>query len=326
MAKPLHFDKIEAYLTGQLTDEESLQFEKEAANDQQLANELSLQRLEHDAMERMLEQELKNKMASSWAASPPANPFLEKQEAKVVQLDARKNWRVLRIAAAIGGVLLITALLWRLTNNKPPEIVNEPPKKETPSEPPTQETPPITIPEETEIVETPDEPVNKKEQPKQKNRKTERPAPPPSQNNYLAMAENLYTAPSSQASSLKSGDAPSEKSAILQAAEALDEGRFKEALTLLGPPAADDQSTERYIRGHAYFKTGKYGAAAEEFKIIAADEFLPNYQEAQWYLLLSYLAQLPTTEKEFKALANQLANDEYSDYQQEAKDLLEKVQ
>lgn len=325
MAKPLHFDKIEAYLTGQLTEEESLLFEQEAANDLQLASELSLQRLEHDAMDRMLEQELRNKMASSWAVSPPVNPFLEKTETKVVQLDARKNWRVLRIAAAVGGVLLIAALLWRLSNNKPPEIVNEPPKKETSGEPSTQETPPIKVPEETEIVETPDEPVNKKERPKEESPKPERPANPPSQNNYLAMAEDLYTAPSSQASSLKSGDTPSEKSTILQAAEALDEGRYKETLTLLGPPAAGDQSTERYIRGHAYFKTGKYGAAAEEFKIIAADEFLPNYQEAQWYLLLSYLAQLPKTEKEFKALANQLANDEYSDYRQEAKDLLEKV-
>lgn len=325
MAKPLHFDKIEAYLTGQLTEEESLLFEKEAAKDQQLANELNLQRLEHDAMERMLEQELKNKMANAWAVSPPANPFSEKPEAKVVHLEAEKNWRVLRIAAAIGGVLLITALLWRLTNNKPPEIVNEPPKNETPSEPPTQETPPITVPNETDIVETPDEPSNKNETPKQENKKTKRSTPPSSQNNYLAMANDLYTAPSSQVRSLKSGDAPSEKSTILQAAEALDEGRFKEVLTLLGPPAAGDQSTERFIRGHAYFKTGKYGAAAEEFKVIAEDEFLPTYQEAQWYLLLSYLAQLPKTEKEFNALTNQLANDEYSDYQKEAKKILETV-
>ena len=61
MAKPLHFDKIEEYLTGQMPEDRAHAFEQEAANNPQLATELELQRLEHDAMERMLERELKNK-------------------------------------------------------------------------------------------------------------------------------------------------------------------------------------------------------------------------------------------------------------------------
>ena len=310
MAKPLHFDKIEEYLTGQMPEDRAHAFEQEAANNPQLATELELQRLEHDAMERMLERELKNKMTTSWADSPPVNPFLEKQEAKVVQMDSRKNWGVLRIAAAIGGVLLVAALLWRLTSNETNDMVNEPPKEETPAEPPIEEIPPTLPTGETEVVETPEEPINNKTTPKPEIKPSTKPAPPQRKVDYLAFANDAYQIPAGFASGVRSGDVASEKSPLLLAAEALDKGRYTEALKLLGPPADGDQSQVRYFRGHAYFKTGKYQSAAGQFQYMADNELMPYHQESQWYLLLSYLAQLPKTEKEFKALAGELAADE----------------
>ena len=180
---------------------------------------------------------------------------------------------------------------------------------------------------EEKITESPAEP-NKDE--------TEQPATPPkrpekelapasSTNNYIALATTSYQDPPPFASRLKSGEATAEKSVLLQAAEAFDEGRYPAAIDLLGLPTEKDQSSVRYLRGHTYFKLKKFNLAADEFKFVASDEFLPNYQEAQWYLLLSYLALLPNAENDFRALALQLAGDEYSDYREEAKKLLDQV-
>ncbi|HFA50997.1 MAG TPA: hypothetical protein ENJ95_18455 [Bacteroidetes bacterium] len=323
MPKSIHFDKIEAYLTGQLPPEEARRFEQEAAKDEQLGTELKLQQLEHEAMERMLEKELKNKMAS-WADNPPAKPFLEKKEAKVVQMNVWKRWPLLRAAAVIGGILLTVALLRYFSSENPTDrFVNEPPKNERPDIPPANDVQKEEKKEKTQIVGTPEKPTDKAPAPEKK--KIEKPAPVPKPNSYLALATTAYQAPPPFSSGLKSGSMAEEKSPLLQAAGAFDSGRYAEALQLLGLPANSEQSTKRYLRGHVYFQLKNYRAAADEFAAVASDEFLPNYQEAQWYLLLSYLAQVPEKKKKFETLAKQLAGDEYSDYREEAEELLEKV-
>ena len=76
MSKNSTYDKIEAYLTGQLSESESLSFEQQIQNDDELAAALAFQQLEHQAMDKILENDLKDKM-TKWDDTPPPNPFEE---------------------------------------------------------------------------------------------------------------------------------------------------------------------------------------------------------------------------------------------------------
>ena len=108
MSRSKYFDRIEAYLTGGMSAAEATSFEQEVSRDEALALELELQKLEHDAMNLMLEEDLKGKMGN-WSDAPPVNPFAEEPAAKIIRMDRRRR-TLLSIAAAVGGILLVTTL------------------------------------------------------------------------------------------------------------------------------------------------------------------------------------------------------------------------
>ncbi len=308
---PLH-DKIEAYLTGQMPSAEAKSFGQEIAADEQLALAVELQRLEHDAMNLLLEKDLKSKMAT-WDGSPPPNPF----EGQGSRSKSFKFWLPIALVAllAVWGIYQFSGTTEQAgtpsthwPDPAPAENVPSAPAREN-----TGDTPPVA-----------DSPTKGTSAP---NGKKDAPQPviddkPKSQSAFLALAASTYEAPSFQSNQRGEGKSAS---ILEEASVAFGEAKYQAVLNLLAKPEAGNESLVRYLRGHAYFKTGKYNAAAGEFKPVASDEFLPDYQEAQWFLLLSYLAQLPATKKEFEALANRLAADKYSDYQSKAKALLEKV-
>ena len=74
MNDPTLHDKIEAFLTGQMAAGDAEAFRREMAADQRLASEVELQRLEHDAMNLLLEKDLQKKMAY-WDDAPPPNTW-----------------------------------------------------------------------------------------------------------------------------------------------------------------------------------------------------------------------------------------------------------
>jgi anti-sigma factor RsiW len=78
MTEDQRYQEIEAYLTGALTEQEEAAFQKRMEEDEALARQVALQQLEHEAMQRILENELKEKMAS-WDKKPPPNPFEGKE-------------------------------------------------------------------------------------------------------------------------------------------------------------------------------------------------------------------------------------------------------
>lgn len=315
MTEPKYFDQIEDYLTGRLSDIEARAFERRASGDEGLRTELELQRLEHDSMELMLEKDLKANMAT-WGGQPPPNPFEDGDGTASRTPKRGLRW----LPLALLGALALAGAWWFLGNTGAADK-NEPlPSTEQNhlQKAKEQPAPPANIPiaEETPAANGEDEAPPTQKAPPQ------RPAPPPQSADYLSLAATMYGTPPTFASGLKSGEATDGKSAHAKAAEAFDKGEYAKALQLLGPPQTEDQSTVRYLRGHTYYMMKKYGAASREFAAVASDEFLPNYQEAQWYLLLSYLARLPDTKKEFDDLAGQLSEDEYSDYREKAKALL----
>lgn len=64
MKENKNFDRIEAYLFGRMGETEKQEFEREAAQNSELAEELALQRLEHRSMRMLLHQDLRANMAA----------------------------------------------------------------------------------------------------------------------------------------------------------------------------------------------------------------------------------------------------------------------
>ena len=331
MSRSGNFDQIEAYLTGQMSKTEQQAFEKRLLQDADLAMEYKLQKLEHQSMEVLVEQELRSSI-SSWSDAPPANPFEEedrrattppsakKEEAKVVSLRSNRL-RQLWIAAAIAGIIVtIFGINHYLQNGRQelPVVIKGFPIPSPPEDP-------EDINEEPVIVE------KKKPSPPVLTPKKEVPPPTktePDQYTLLAMA--TYDDPENElpkfASTLKDATVKTDSSAVIQAAEAFDQGNYKEAIEFLGPPKAEDQSHVRFLRAHTYFRLADYKNAISEFAHNANDEFVPSHEESRWYLLLSYLATYQENRKACIDLAQELASDKFSPYQKKAEKLLSTLQ
>jgi tetratricopeptide (TPR) repeat protein len=92
-----NFDRIEAYLFGQMTAAEAAEFERAMAADAALAAEVEQQRLEHRAMELLLREELKANL-DNWKVEKQSAAAGE-GGAKVVPIGSNRHL-LYRIAAA----------------------------------------------------------------------------------------------------------------------------------------------------------------------------------------------------------------------------------
>ena len=106
-----NFDRIEAYLFGQMSAEENAGFEREIAENADLAAEVEHQRLEHRAMELLLREELRANL-NTWKAEKEALAApAAGTGAKVVSMGS--NRRLLYRIAAAASVLLIIGFFSR---------------------------------------------------------------------------------------------------------------------------------------------------------------------------------------------------------------------
>lgn len=101
------FDKIEAYLSGEMTETEATTFDKEVATNKELAAAVDRHLLAHDAIEVMIEDNLRAEM-KDWSAAENKN-----KEAKIHQLGQKKESGgkvrrlVYRLAAAASVALVV---------------------------------------------------------------------------------------------------------------------------------------------------------------------------------------------------------------------------
>ena len=100
-----NFDRIEAYLLGQMPPEEATRFEQEMAADQSLAAEVGQQQLEHRAMELLLREELQSQM-QQWKEEKEQEEAGVGTGAKVVPMNTSRRL-IFRLAAAASVALLI---------------------------------------------------------------------------------------------------------------------------------------------------------------------------------------------------------------------------
>ncbi len=101
------FDKIEAYLSGEMTETEATAFDKEVATNKELAAAVDRHLLAHDAIEVMIEDNLRAEM-KEWSAAANKN-----KEATIHQIGQKKESGrkirrlVYRLAAAASVALVV---------------------------------------------------------------------------------------------------------------------------------------------------------------------------------------------------------------------------
>lgn len=319
MPKYSKYDKIEDFITGKLSSEEAAQFETEMNNDEELASEVQFQKLEHRAMDRLIELDLKSKMAK-WDTSPPPNPFEDKPP------PLKKNngiWFTILIGL---GALAI----WGIFQMSP---------SETPLDVDQIEEPETNLPTSPHII--PDSKNEKQEQQskppeevkpskshvriKKKPAKKKPVSPKPKEKPHIIFAMNNYKRPDNFGTELRSKNDKTEESLYEKAVTKFYENEFRDVLRLLGASSEEDESKNRYLRGHAFFNLKNYSKAQIEFLAVSTNEFASDALDAEWYLLLTYLAQMPEEKVNFETLASKLISDEYSDYQEQAQKLKDAV-
>ncbi|MBK8566713.1 MAG: hypothetical protein IPN76_26130 [Saprospiraceae bacterium] len=97
-----NFDRIEAYLFGQMTNEEAANFEQDIAQDQALAQSVEQQRMEHRTMHLLLRKELLSSL-EEWKQEKASTTQANERTATVVPM--RRRILQYAVAACVVGLL-----------------------------------------------------------------------------------------------------------------------------------------------------------------------------------------------------------------------------
>ena len=201
------YEKIEAYLKGQLTPEETKAFENEIAQETDLAERVEQHRFEWDAMEILIEDDLRGKMAE-WKADKDAettpsvsvlnsSQTLESADEKKSPLRVVKGGTAMRrlyyaLAAAASLALVVTGAwwLWHINvpkiNQTPTDVVIKDTLKKT--------APPLPSPQ-YQKPDTENNPNVEKENKKNESEKEEpvqSPKPLMDDKTYIVLATDTY--------------------------------------------------------------------------------------------------------------------------------------
>ena len=325
MDKAELFDKIEAYLIGRMDKTERVEFEKQIAADEDLAIEVEFQRLEHDAMNVLVEKNLRHKM-SEWQTELPSEQSSSNNsplsiatpdkiklggEAKVVSLSSR-FMRYAAAASVIIGVILVG--LW-FFNPKPQNVIVDTPAK--PDTIKTTPTPANKKPTE-EIVQNPNKPIDKPTEKPNNTKPIE--AIPPQYNDLLAYAETNLDEYTLKIDGGNRGNNNNTKDELTQVAEAYKAQNYTQALALLQKLPVSNSVLEGL--GLVNFRLKKYDKAIAYFKPLIDDTFFKD--RAEWNMVLCYSAQYPAKATELKNLLNEIVKDNNHPYATKANALKEK--
>lgn len=309
------FDKIETYLRGEMSPAEVADFEQEMANDPALASEVDIQRLEHDAMELILENELRADM-QEWAKTPPS---------------VGKNRRLwLWVLAAIA--LAVVILLFFIPPGEPA---------------PNQEQPEQKTSRDADMPIANDKPTNPTEEaaPSQQNQapNTEPRSPqvPANQTNpeYLALATDTYKLPVGMAGGSRGGTKGTTEGSnglLNTGIDLFGKGEYKESIITFNKINKSDEnySTALKYKAHALYATRQFPQAVAAFRELLtaaeAQQLTSSIDEYEWYLLLSLLPNYTQNKAQADALIEKMLNPPggYHSYTEQAEALntaLEKI-
>jgi hypothetical protein len=326
------YEKIELYLKKELTHDEMIAFENDIKNNPKLAEAVELHRLEWDAMEVLIEADLKKKM-TEWNVPFEVTPqpkgsagsvFSGKNDKNdntlIVSSTSRKrlNW-LLGIAASL--TLLTVATVWYFNRPQPqkPEISKTEPiqKIDTPSTNTPSVFPPILEDKKEEkLVEKPQKQDTKKVE--ISNLKDDK--------NYLAYAYEAYEnegAPTYEDIQMRG---TSNENILDEAGKAYDKKDYKRAIDLLkNTPVSDENFGALEILAHAEFQSKNHKAALPIFQNLLKLSGKKSKEKSEWYLLLCYLSDYKNHKTEYKLLSESILAQKEHAYFEVTKKLLSKM-
>lgn len=343
MQKDPTYDKIEAFLDRQLPEEERQAFEQAIAQDPDLATRVELQRFERDAMELLVEQDLrediktwKKEMLHSYAANRPDN---------IRKLQVRKRTRFLAIAAGFLLILTAAALLWlKPFAEDQPAIAS----KDTPA---TQDQPGEPSAVTPELDEQAEQPIAQLTDPQRKGTETEDetttslPAQEPQQESTEApliqnqLQPQIQTAPqvATQNNHLELAtryfddrylrqQKTEDNEALAMLLKTYSAQQYQEAAQL----AADFKSPYplgQEFLGASLFQQGEYLKAQQTYKnlmrLSVSDKSLR--ERTEWNLLLTYLALDQTNYVDFDRLMGNIRENKGHQFFDEADALFNQI-
>lgn len=286
MKKHLTDDQIQAYLRNQLPPTEREQLEKTLLDDPEIAEQVALQRAEAAAAELLI-------------AAETRELFLQWQAKKTLP---RPVFRGGPLRWAIGGAagLLLVFVAWQMLR----PAAHEPlPGRPAPAQPPSElPAPQAAAPAAQPPVAT--------APPKPKAPAKSRPQ------NYPALAQQHL--PDPLPSNFRQPAAADSTASIFQTAQrAYGAGDYQQTLNLLAQTDVAQQQSAAFLAAHALFQLGRFGAAAEQFERLIAQNSRQFRFRSEWGLLMCRLADRPRSEKVFqKQWKEMLAQPEHPYFQQ----------
>jgi hypothetical protein len=323
------FDRIESYLKKELSPQEVIIFEKEIVDNPELAQAVALQRLEWDAMEVIIENDLRQNM-SKWdnpiSATPSPKESLRTVSKHKMGINETSPKGLSRsqlywLSGTAASLLIATfATVWYF--NKPQVPTTEIVKTESTIK---MDTPSVSTPsqaienEKNTIIVGKDKQIPQNEL---QNRNFE------AEKAYLAYAESAYfksDLPQFEDMQASRGEAKDANN-VDDAGKAYDKKDFKKAIDLLkNTPAKDEYFMALEILAHAYFQTKNYPSALPVFKNLLKLSGKKSHDKSEWYLLLCYLTDFKMYQAEFKALENKILSNKEHDYYTQTMELHERL-
>lgn len=284
------YDEIEAYMLGQLSEDDKTSFEARIAKDGNLARAVEEFKFHNEAMELLIGLEAQEKV-KNWI------PELAKQPAAFKsKTHFGKNIRLYYWSGLIFIVFCIVFFLLYLSNRKPLDSSTK-----------------LT----TEQAVAQNSPEDLKEVEKQPSTKVD----------YLRLAGISKTHKTLEIGTL--GGTKLSSDIISEGLNAYENKNYEATIAIFSAFEAEEQVEAIVLEGLAYshFQLSHTEEAITYFKrLLAQTESVRYQQEYEWYLLLSYLMDYVQYKPEFSTLLEQIIQYSNPSYMRKAIDLKIKMQ
>lgn len=305
------FDKIEAYLRGDMAPADVAAFEAEIAADPALADLVKTHRLERHGLEWLVERDLRAKMNTWEREAEQARPAAVPLRPSFV----RRWWAVGAAAALLLGIFGWWMLRPQENVGGPPPMATAPKPKPPVAKPaprPAQK-PPASRPqtqEDDRVAETP--------------APTTKPSTPTATVNYSALAAAFYRESDFiQPSTGGSNETPG----YGQALDNYKSGKYSDAEKLLKPNLKTDPNAlkTKELLAHSLYRRGQYYEALSHFRQLSVVKDKAVAERSEWAMALTLLHQMPAQRTLLSQTLNKISAKPSHAFYGKAKDLKAKL-
>lgn len=302
MHDELLFDKIEAYLKGQLPSSEAAAFEAEIAADPELAMLVKTHRLERQGLEWLVERDLLAKM-NAWERE--SNGERDSGETSAANRGGAMRVSFVRRwwAAGAAAALMLGVFGWWLLQPQadiggPPAVVTvpktKPPASATPKpKPRPSQKPPASQQEDAAADDQVAESPAPSPRPNTPAPTVNPPAPASTTVDYSALAATYYRRDDflKETQGATGGDAPG----YGQALDSYKSGKYTDVEKLLKPALKNMPNglKAKELLAHSLYQRGQYGEALNWFRQLAGSGDKALAERSEWAAALTLLHQMP---------------------------------